>query len=63
MVQWLHFSPVTQGPGVRFPTGEKVALPSTELKLHMTSGTAEKRRGGPTTLTQVVADGNTDGHV
>ena len=25
VVQWLDFSPVTQQPGVRFPTGEKVA--------------------------------------
>ena len=76
MVQWLDFSPVTQKPGVRFPTGGKsgatvygtnVALPSghgTNCTTVTKSGTAEEWRGGPiATLTQVVAYDLTDGHV
>ena len=44
MVQWLDYLAVTQEPGVRFPTSEKVAsdvAPPSEHKLHLTSGTAD----------------------
>ena len=76
MVQWLDFSPVTQKPGARFPTGGKsgatvyrtnVVLPQwTWHKLHHSDkvGYCREWRGGPiATLTQVVAYDHTDGHV
>ena len=44
VVQWLDYLAVTQEPGVRFPTSEKVAsdvAPPSGHKLHLTSGTAD----------------------
>ena len=44
VVQWLDYLAVTQEPGVRFPTSEKVAsevTPPSGHKLHLTSGTAD----------------------
>ena len=46
VVQWLDYLAVTQEPGVRFPTAEKVASNMappqwTWDKLHLTSGTAD----------------------
>ena len=41
VVQWLDYLAVTQEPGVRFPTAEKVASNVAWDKLHLTLGTAD----------------------